>query len=237
LNLYGIGKVKKGVGMKKIFTIICCLGSILTFTGIGTAYCDIYYTPSYKFVLESVEGSGNKLKHTLSRETLQYEDGIIDITWKPRHKYFAFTLQNKLASSIKILWDEVVFINHLKVNQGAIHQGVKYSQMNNPQVPTKLIRKSKVDDIIAPKNNIMLLSFSFSNTTKWVIRDILAAPGKNVGTFNTDDKEDAIDHAKQYVGSVLTIMLPIKTKKETVEYIFTFKVNSFDIVPYDEDTY
>lgn len=220
--------------MKKVMLLEILIISIF-FMGCGASapqvYKDatVYYTPEYKFVIESVETNVPIEESNLSGENLRYEDSNLEISFSNKHKYFMFELKNKSTNSFKILWDEAVFINYDNISQGVIHSNIKYNEAAETQLPTNVIKNGKINDTLIPKKNLIFFD-------KWYIRDMLIEPGRNHGTFN-NIKEESIKQGNKYIGSIIQVMLPIQLKDKTIEYLFKFKVVGFDNVVYNKYTY
>lgn len=220
--------------MKKIKSLFSSLTILSVFIFVFTGCAQTtYYTANYNLNIEKVETSNEKKFFTPKEKTLHFEDKIIDITWIPKHKYFEFTLKNKTSNTIKVLWDDVVIIDNYNNSQGAIHKGIKYNEKSQSQTPTKVIRQSKISEIIVPKDNI---EYYKGWKIKDILRDSINYP-ESIGTFNTSVKENVKEHTKLFVNSTIQIMLPIQLKNKTIEYIFVFKVNGFDTVIYNSYTY
>lgn len=114
--------------MKKL-TFMVLLAAIL-------ASCGTYYQDIYKVRLREVEQPENvKEQYSKSKITIfteenetknSYEDDFIKIIWLPALTEFSFTLENKSDNSIKIIWDEAVYIDEDNSSLKVIHSGVKY---------------------------------------------------------------------------------------------------------------
>jgi hypothetical protein len=149
----------KTIEMKKIliFTVlVVMLTSCMSYTG------------TYKVGLQEVESPKN-IKEQFGETKVvnfqdqgvtkySYEDGLIKIIWLPLRTQFSFTLTNKSEHSMKIVWDEAVYVNENGSSQKVFHSGVKYTDRSNSQPPTTIVKGAKIDDLVMPTDNAYFAS-------------------------------------------------------------------------------
>lgn len=145
-----------------------------------------------------------------------YEDDMIKIVWLPLSTQFGFTLQNKTDHSIKIIWDEAVYVDPNGSSGRVMHAGVKYIDRNNPQPPTVIVKNANIDDMIVPTDNIYYVSGQYGG---WRTKPML--PNR----ANTQEELNAL--TQQYIGKEVRVLLPLEIQGTVNEYIFTFKVEDF----------
>ena len=145
-----------------------------------------------------------------------YEDDMIKIVWLPLSTQFAFSLQNKTDHSIKIIWDEAVYVNENGSSGRVMHAGVKYIDRNNSQPSTVVVKKANIDDIIVPTNNIYYTSGQYGG---WSTNPLF--PNRAMS------QEELKNLTKKYIGKTVQILLPLQIEETVNEYIFTFKVEDF----------
>ena len=145
-----------------------------------------------------------------------YEDELIKIVWLPLSTQFAFTLENKSDNSIKIIWDEAVYVDENGSSGRVMHSGVKYVDRSNPQPPTVVVKKAKVDDVVVPTDNIYYISGQYGG---WQTKPLFP----NQAT--TQEELNAL--TQKYVGKTVKILLPLQIQETVNEYIFSFKVENF----------
>lgn len=136
-----------------------------------------------------------------------YEDDYIKIKWSVGIKNLSFTITNKTNSSIKILWDEMSYIDHMNISRRVMHSGVKYINRNESQPPTIVARNSTVVDLIIPTDNIYFASGQYGG---WQERPLFK------GDPNT------------FIGKTVKVLFPMSIENITNEYVFEFKIE--DIV-------
>lgn len=141
-----------------------------------------------------------------------YEDEFINISWAIDPLTIAFTLLNKTDHSLKIIWDEAVFVDPIGRNHRIFHSGVRYIDRNAPQPPSIIVRKGQLTDTIYPTDYV-----HFSD--EWEEEPIL--PYSESG----GDPELLFEEGKLYIGSTIQILLPLEINGKINEYIFVFKIN------------
>lgn len=194
--------------MKKL-TFMVLLAAIL-------ASCVLYYlTEIYKVRLREVEQPENvKEQYSKSKITIfaeenetknSYEDDFIKIIWLPALTEFSFTLENKSDNSIKIIWDEAVYIGEDSSSLKVIHSGVKYVDGEKAQPPTVIAKKTKINDLVTPVDNIY-----YSDPSKY---------------FSGGWRKLPLFSVQKSAGKTVKILLPIQIQETINEYIFSFKIN------------
>lgn len=145
-----------------------------------------------------------------------YEDDMIKIVWLPLSTQFGFTLKNKTDHSIKIIWDEAVYVDQNGSSGRVMHAGVKYTDRNNPQPPTVVVKKANIDDMIVPTDNVYYVSGQYGG---WRTKPMF--PNR----ASTQEELNAL--TQKYIGKEVKVLLPLKIQETINEYIFTFKVEDF----------
>ena len=145
-----------------------------------------------------------------------YEDDMIKIVWLPLSTQFGFKLKNKTDHSIKIIWDEAVYVDQNGSSGRVMHAGVKYTDRNNPQPPTVVVKNANIEDIIVPTDNVYYVSGKYGG---WRTKPMF--PNR----ASTQEELNVL--TQKYIGKEVKILLPLKIQETINEYIFTFKVEDF----------
>ncbi len=176
----------------------------------------IHYLPQYDFTLKSVERPQNakerygesKIINIAEGDTIKYqfEDKMIDLTFIPANKMFYLSITNKTNHSIKLVWDEAVFVDG-KGNSSKLANGeMRRINMNSPHPPSVIVRGSSFNTVVFPSANI----------TSYSIESVIPS-----------DKKDSIievkSYAQNYIGQKVQILLPLKIEETINEYIFHLK--------------
>lgn len=135
-----------------------------------------------------------------------YKDNVIDILIFGVRDGFDFVLQNISGSTIKIIWDEAVFVNFDGSTEKVMHKGTKYAERNESQPPTTIIKNAKWEDSVTPTN----LVYYYESTNKYL--------KSGWQTHSLYPREKGLEP-----GQVM-LMLPIQIKDVVNEYIFVFDV-------------
>ena len=128
--------------MKRITTLVLLFIATLTLSCITTTM----HTVDYDFRLKEVERPVDARERYGEQKIVRFqdegvtkysfEDEMIKIVWLPTSYGFDFVLSNRTDHSIKIIWDEAVFVDEKGRSKRVMHSGVKYTERNNPQPPT-----------------------------------------------------------------------------------------------------
>lgn len=183
-------------------------------------YCDINNTEKYIFnedlsgnyvsILSKVEKPSNpairygKTKTVESNSDItqySYVDNVIDILIVGDGEKFSFILKNISNNSIKIIWNEAVFVDFNGSTSKVMHSGIKYAQREGDQPATTIIKGAKIEDVAVPTCNIR-----YSSVLKEWVEDSMypTRPNENPGQIR--------------------LMLPIQIKDVVNEYVFVFDV-------------
>ena len=134
-----------------------------------------------------------------------YKDNVIDIMIFADRSNFNFVLQNISESSIKIVWDEAVFVNFDGSTEKVMHKGIKFSEKNGVQPATTIIKKAKWEDTVTPTHLVY-----YREATKYI--------EGGWDTYSMYPREKGLNPGQ------IKLMLPIQIKDVINEYIFVFDV-------------
>ncbi len=134
-----------------------------------------------------------------------YKDSLINITWQLHERSLGFLLENISPSTLKVIWDEAAFIDAAGSTGKVMHHGIKFIDRNNSQVPSSIISGANLEDVFSPTDKVY-----YAESSGWRQRDIIPSGKKNI-PLN--------------VGKTIKALLPVQTNGQTVEYIFTFKID------------
>lgn len=133
-----------------------------------------------------------------------YEDELVSFTWYVSKSEFNFWLKNKTNHSIKIPWDDIVFINPGGLSMRVIHSGIRYIDRNNAQAPSVVAKNSTINDILVPSEYIHYVDDGGSGLGGWKVHDVF--------------------HNYEQIGAKASIVFPIIIEDVTNEYTFQFQV-------------
>lgn len=129
-----------------------------------------------------------------------YVDNFIDILIFTTLDQFNFVLKNVSNSSLKVVWNEAVFVDVDGSTSKIMHSGIKYSQREADQPASTIIAGAKLDDLAAPTSKI----YYSESLKKWTSYSLYS---------NAKIKE---------TNQTIKLMLPIQVKDVVNEYIFEF---------------
>ncbi|MBP7462108.1 MAG: hypothetical protein KBA26_12530 [Candidatus Delongbacteria bacterium] len=148
--------------------------------------------------LSDVEKNNSSLKSNIVVDSQSFSDELMDITWEKTNESFQFKLKNKSGKTMKLIWDDVVYINETGRNMKVIHSGIKYINKNDPMSPSTIINNSNLIDVVIPSEHI-----SFSGRS-WTTRPLFSSSAS--------------------VGKTVKVFFPIEIDNKREEYIFSFDV-------------
>ncbi len=131
-----------------------------------------------------------------------YIDSHIAIIILATSTQFEFTLKNISESSLKVVWNEAVFVDSDGSTSKIMHAGTKYLGREGDQPATTIIKGAMIDDLASPTKNVRY--------------------SDELETWVTDSM---FPSEKALVVKPIRLMLPIQIKDVINEYIFEFEVN------------
>ena len=183
-----------------------------------------YYDITLKEVLKQGNvlqlGDNKTIVNFKENNTCCFEDSCIKITFIPLSANIPFILENKSDQTMKIIWDETVYIDVNETCRKVTHAGVKYIDAERTQLPTIIAISSKIHDVIYPTDNIYYISYYISNIyfAEWKHAPLLP---------RAYTKYDLEEIKKGYIGKTIKILLPIQIQNAVSEYLFCFRINDF----------
>lgn len=173
-----------------------------------------------------------------------YEDGLIRLSFLFPEEGITginFSMENKTDHSIKIVWDEAAYLDEDNFSHRVMHYGVKYIERDQPQPPSIIIPRSKIEDIIYPADYVKWEKV-LGKTKEWTQQPLL--PGGAATMWGRKlssppfpaNREEAVkelekrnDEAKKIKGKKIGILLPLQVGDVINEYIFTFEITDIQI--------
>lgn len=149
-----------------------------------------------------------------------FEDNMIKIIWIPTSERFFFSLKNKTTHSIKIIWDETVYVDENGMSKRVMHSGIRYIDRNKSQPPTNIVRGATISDLIFPTDNVYFTSY-------WHKKPLF--PNYIFSTEEKNGSEELLNKAKPLLGRSVQVLLPLQIEDVVNEYIFAFKINDVRI--------
>lgn len=163
----------------------------------------------YKMFISNVRKNNQILKKGFSKDSITnsttIEESNLKILITPTKEYFSITIENQSKKSIKLDWNEIVFVDENNNSQSVTHKGVKYVDANKPKLVSVIAPNSVLDDIVIPNSRLYCSSYD----NEWTILAILNYVHKN---------------GKYPVGTQVKLIIPLTINNVRNEYIFTYDV-------------
>lgn len=153
---------------------------------------------------ETIRHGETKIIENDSVAQYGYVDDHIDILIFGSPKGFHFLLKNISSNTLKLIWNEAVFVDFDGTSSKVMHSGIKYSEKDGNKPASVIISGASIDDIAIPTSIVKHLQFG-SIINEWIIDTMY--PGK-----------------PRTSPGLLRLMLPIEVKETVNEYIFVFEV-------------
>ena len=125
-----------------------------------------------------------------------YVDNVLGIQIINDGEKFAFSILNLSDNTLRIIWDEAAFVDVNGSTSKIIHSGIKYNEIEKAQIPSIIVKGSKISDIAIPTNNI-----EYNKKLGWNIKKMF----------------------KPKQEGIVALLLPVQIKGVTNEYLFVFK--------------
>ncbi len=167
-----------------------------------------YTTQSVPYNNYTVSLVDEKGAVTDSGEALTYVDSSIIASFAVGKKDISMVLKNQTSNTIKILWDETLFIRNGSPGK-VMHAGVKYTDRNQSMPPSVVPAGTTFDDVIIPTDNVYWREGYYSQY------------GSNPGGW---EKKDLLPSYTS-TGDKFGVFMPMTVNGSTKEYNFNFKVD------------
>lgn len=199
--------------MRKSFTLL--FAASVLFTSCGS----LFKVTSYDVSLSAVESPADaKVKYGDTKivsfeedgqSKYRYEDDYINISWYVGLKQFYFTLKNKSDYSLKIPWDDIVYVDVDGDTKRVMHSGVKYTDRNASQPASIVPKNASISDVLLPTDNV-----SYNSGIGWTEGYLFPQYSK---------QEDASN--SRVLGKNIRVTFPIIIQDVQNEYTFEFSIN------------
>jgi len=136
--------------------------------------------------------------------SLNFSDDDLSIAFALTKRNIGFALENTSDQPIRIKWDEIAYVDPSGTSHRTMHNGVKYSERNNPQSPTTVPPGARIEDVLVPSDKVRYSDI----LDEWVEGPIL--PAGNTAT--------------QQKGNTFQVFMPLEVGGETSNYTFKFKI-------------
>lgn len=195
--------------MKKIVLLLCaCM------CGWSLQAKQIYY--DYTLSEVTISKNGNTVTANQPAGS-KYADSLIQTAWLVGQSKFNFELTNATASSIKLVWNDVVYVDKFGNVSKVMHKGIKYMDRENSQQDSNIPAGGKLDDAALPNTNVRWSS----SLGEWIEEPLFVAY----------IKKSELEKVKQStIGKTIKLIIPLIIGEDTYEYTFSFTVKDVNWV-------
>jgi hypothetical protein len=151
---------------------------------------------------------------------MYFEDDLVKVSWYADSRNILFLVENKTDYSIKIPWDEAAFVDINGMSHRVMHSGVKYVDRSQPQAPSIIVRKGKLEDNIVPTDYV------YQDEGTWREKPLLVDKESHnkysLGAFKTFSDFQAT--VNENIDKEYQVLLPLEIENTINDYIFSFKI-------------
>ncbi|MEP6690296.1 MAG: hypothetical protein ABJD07_04015 [Gemmatimonadaceae bacterium] len=149
-----------------------------------------------------------------------FEDSVLLVAIYPTMNALHFTLANKTARAMKIVWEDAMFVDPDGRSGRLTHAGAgrDFGDRGMSQPPTIVLRGAIVSDAVVPSNNVQLVLIGEERQAR--LTPLLPTPDASQAELPS---VIARLH-KDYVGRSLAMLLPLEVEGVRSDYLFTFTV-------------
>lgn len=163
----------------------------------------------YKMYISNVRKNNQIIKKGLVKDSITNSTTIkesnLNISIIPAKEYFSIAIENKSEKSIKLDWNEIVFVDENNNSQSVTHNGVKFIDANKPKLASVIAPNTVLDDVVIPTSRLYFSSYDY----EWTTLPILDYVHKN---------------GKYPIGTQVKLLIPLTINNVRNEYIFTYDV-------------
>jgi len=141
-----------------------------------------------------------------------FEDDWVLVDWVPTSKHLSFSLTNRSASAISIIWDDTRYVDEEGEQHRVVHEGVKYSERNEPQPVTVVLQDETVFDYVFPSDHFRV---------DWP--SVYERPLFEE-THLADNPSRLQKKARTYVGKSVAVRLRLLVDETAGDYVFMFRI-------------
>lgn len=149
-----------------------------------------------------------------------FDDEYVFFKWNLTGAQAGFSLENKESNSIKIIWDDSIFVDADNVSKKIIHEGVKFVDRSSFIPPTVIAGGSKIKDFIVPSDSIEISNSDVGWETKGILPHFL---------MGTDPEGYLKKQYRPFIGKTLKVLIVIESHGNKFEYTFNFLIKDAHI--------
>ncbi len=161
-----------------------------------------------------------------------FEDSLLRTGIFLSHTQVNFTVFNKSDHTMKLLWDDAVFIEPDNSTTRIMHEGIKFTDKNNSMPASIIPRRGKIEDLATPTNRVSWREGYGSVSGEWqedgifkweqhFQNDSTAIPTKEIAQF--------YESAQKNIGAKVGLLLPFEIEGVKNEYTFWFQVQKVEL--------
>jgi hypothetical protein len=175
----------------------------------------------FDYRLDKIEKQEKKTITTEELRNAEYEDNYLKIivSINEAGDSFIFSAENNTENSIQVIWNDGVIIYPNRSGHKVMHQGVRFMDRFSENVHSIIPRKSIIEDVIVPAENISFYTYpNVNNEEHWRLKQLIEEPYLG--------KKELKLIIEKYKDQTIELFLPFIIEEEIVEYHFIFKIEN-----------
>jgi hypothetical protein len=171
----------------------------------------------------------------LSGDRYVFEDSLLSATLGVAKSRVNFSIRNKSDHSLKLVWDEAVFIETDGQTGRVAHSGVKYVDRNESQPSSVIPAGSSLSDFVLPTNRIYyregIYRAYYSNPGGWEELPLVLPAMKQMSPGDSAAARQFSRGANLNEGKRFGVVLPLEVDGALNEYTFWFEIRKVAVSP------
>ena len=192
----------------------------------ASAACSVGFVATYHVAMPRVDrvpqaeerfGAAEVAEFTIDDSTaFVFEDGLFRITWDVELARLPFVLENKTDQLIRIIWDEVIFVDLNGAPHKVMHRDIRYPVRGEPMNPTTIDPGETLEDYI------LAIHLAYQESDASWREDPFLTPSRRA-------TREELEPARANIGRTFAVVLPLEFEGQTDEYVFTFRVTDVEL--------
>lgn len=146
-----------------------------------------------------------------------FEDRMVKAFFLVTEREIRFDLTNKTQYSIRLLWNEVTFVDPDGKPSPVMHVGTKYNECTGEKPAAVIPKGVTVTDLVIPCSRIR---FGYD---AWIHEPLIAG---FVSSVHPTHDTLVVRQERELRGKRMSVLMPFQIEGVTNEYSFTFSIDS-----------
>ncbi len=200
------------------------LSGLLIVASLVLSGCSMFkYRADYIMGMTDAERDNTLVTQNINKDmNSHYEDDLVSFDFELGEHDLNFVLKNKTNNTIKLIWDESLFIDADGASHKVFHSGIKFTDREASMPPSLIIKGGKLTDLIAPTDYAYFESGRYGG---WEQLPILA--GLDLDKVATEaNHAKIVEHVNKVKGmNLFKALFTLEIEGVKKPYIFSFGIH------------